>query len=307
MGYSSRYHAASLAAVFLALAVGILIGVGFGSDIVSGTADDLEASLGEDLDEARAEADALEADLEEERTFERAVYPAVVEDVLLNEQVALIGLGDVSAEVTANLEEAIGPSGGEIGQVGVVTEPPDLARLARLADGREARMVQRGATDAVRELGVDAARVLVRGGSRFDELRGTLLGRYSGQAVGTDAVVLVRDRPAELEDDQAETTDALEDGLVAGFRSLGIPVVGVERSDSDPSSVAFFTDRGISTVDSVDLIAGQVATVFALCGVSGNFGIGEGADAVIPDLVGDPCPFGVSDGDQSRFPSSRGG
>jgi hypothetical protein len=28
---------------------------------------------------------------------------------------------------------------------------------------------------------------------------------------------------------------------------------------------------------------------------------------VIPDLVGDPCPFGVSDGDQSRFPSSRGG
>ena len=28
MGYSARYHAASLAAVFLALAVGILIGAG---------------------------------------------------------------------------------------------------------------------------------------------------------------------------------------------------------------------------------------------------------------------------------------
>src|SRR5919106_1796215 len=32
-GYSARYHAASLAAVFLALAIGILIGVGFGEDV----------------------------------------------------------------------------------------------------------------------------------------------------------------------------------------------------------------------------------------------------------------------------------
>ena len=36
-----RYHAASLAAVFLALAVGILIGVGLGDDLVAGTGDDL--------------------------------------------------------------------------------------------------------------------------------------------------------------------------------------------------------------------------------------------------------------------------
>jgi hypothetical protein len=303
MGYSSRYHAASLAAVFLALAVGILIGVGFGSDIVSGTADDLEKSLGEDLDDARAQVDALEADLDEERSFERAVYPAVVEDVLQNRQVALVGLGDVSAEITADLEAAIGPSDGEIGQVGVVTEPPDLGRLARLAEGREARAIQRGAPEALRELGVDAARVLARGGPRFDELRGTLLGRYSGQAAGTNAVVLVRERPEDLEPEVADVTDSLEDGLLAGFRSLGIPVVGVERSDADPSSVAFYTDRGLSTVDSIDRVAGRAATVFALCGVSGHFGVGEGADALLPDLVGDPCPGK----DASRSPATRGG
>ena len=45
MGYSGRYHAASLAAVFLALAIGILIGVGLGDDVVSSAAEDLEASL----------------------------------------------------------------------------------------------------------------------------------------------------------------------------------------------------------------------------------------------------------------------
>jgi hypothetical protein len=117
---------------------------------------------------------------------------------------------------------------------------------------------------------------------------------------------LVRERPEELEPEAAEATDAIEDGLLAGFRSLGMPVVGVERSDADPSSVAFYADRGLSTVDSIDRVAGQVATVFALCGVSGNFGIGEGADALLPDLVGAPCPTSAVGG-SSRLPGARGG
>jgi hypothetical protein len=37
LGYSARYHAASLVAVFLALAVGILIGAGLGDNLVSDT------------------------------------------------------------------------------------------------------------------------------------------------------------------------------------------------------------------------------------------------------------------------------
>ena len=56
-GYSARYHAASLAAVFLALAIGILIGVGFGDDVVSGTTEDLEESLQSDVQDARQRED----------------------------------------------------------------------------------------------------------------------------------------------------------------------------------------------------------------------------------------------------------
>ena len=48
MGYSGRYHAASLAAVFVALAIGILIGVGLADDVVSGASQELEDSLRND-------------------------------------------------------------------------------------------------------------------------------------------------------------------------------------------------------------------------------------------------------------------
>ena len=45
MGYSARYHATSLIAVFLALAIGILIGAEFGGDALDNTRKNLEHSL----------------------------------------------------------------------------------------------------------------------------------------------------------------------------------------------------------------------------------------------------------------------
>ena len=81
MGYSARYHAASLAAVFLALAVGILIGVGFGSDIVTGTADDLEQSLASRPRRgARAGRRSRGASSRPSATSAQPVYPAVVDE-----------------------------------------------------------------------------------------------------------------------------------------------------------------------------------------------------------------------------------
>ena len=77
MGYSGRYHAASLAAVFLALAIGILIGVGFGSDVVSGTAEDLESSLGSDLDRRNERIGELEDELDREAEFGQLAYPGL--------------------------------------------------------------------------------------------------------------------------------------------------------------------------------------------------------------------------------------
>ena len=82
MGYSSRYHVASLAAVFIALAIGILIGAALGSDVISGTAENLEEDLSEDLDEVRAENADLRDELEFEQGFSAQIAPAVVAERL---------------------------------------------------------------------------------------------------------------------------------------------------------------------------------------------------------------------------------
>src|SRR3990172_7976625 len=102
-GYSARYHAASLAAVFLALAIGILIGVGFGDDVVSGTTEDLEESLKGDVADARRDVEELRGDLDREREFADAVYPTLVGGDLRGESVVVVALGGLSGELADDI------------------------------------------------------------------------------------------------------------------------------------------------------------------------------------------------------------
>jgi Copper transport outer membrane protein, MctB len=285
MGYSARYHAASLAAVFIALAVGILIGVGFGSDVVNGTADELENSLQADVEHYRNEASDLERELSSERDFEQTIYPTVVSEHLHGQRVAVIGLGGLGPEVSADIESALGPSGAKVAEIAVVNEPPSLDQLASTLDDRKARALARGDTDAIDAFAEDAGRRLVFGGPRFDDLRGTLLGRYSGRPNGIDTVIVVSQRPEELDPDQATATDHLEQGILSGLLSTARPVVGVEQTSTDPSTIPFFASEGTSSVDDVDRTAGQVALVYALAGANGHFGVKDSADSLLPDLL----------------------
>src|SRR5215207_3983564 len=141
MGYSARYHAASLAAVFLALAIGILIGVGLGGNVLSDTEESLRDSLEGDIDEARAEADDLRTDLERERAFSSRAYPALVGDRLQGERIGLLAFGDLPSDLASDVEDALDPTGGELVEVAVVVMPPDTTALAgQLGPGRFARL-----------------------------------------------------------------------------------------------------------------------------------------------------------------------
>jgi hypothetical protein len=286
MGYSGRYHAASLAAVFLALAVGILIGIGFGSDVVTGTAEDIERSLGEDLDEANQEIAALEDDLQQGGEFAELVFPVLVGEELTGRNVAVVGLGALSEETSADVRTALEASGARLGEIAVVTEPPDVGAAVDALRGDRARAIPRG--EALAAVARRAGRLLVGGGEGFTALREALLSRYSGSPVGIDAVVLTRDRPDELDPKDEADTETLETGLIEGMKRAGARVVGVEPTEITDSSIEFFEANDVSTVDNVDEIAGRVALVWVLDGAEGSFGVKDTAGALLPERVEPP-------------------
>lgn len=283
MGYSARYHAASLAAVFLALAVGILIGIGFGSDVVTGTAEDLEESLGADLDEANERIAVLESELDRSNEFAQLAFPALVRGELTGDTVGVIGLGGLDEEASTAVRDAVEEAGGAVGQLGVVGEPPDIGAVLGAMRNDRAGALPRG--EAFARAARRAGRLLVVGGPRFDAVREAMLDRYTGNPGDTDAVVVLRDRPPDLESREEADTEVLERELITGMRAAGARVIGVERSDAEESSIPFFEEHRLSTVDNVDQIAGRVALVWTLDGAEGSFGIKETADALLPERL----------------------
>jgi hypothetical protein len=303
MGYSGRYHAASLAAVFLALAIGILIGVGFGSDVITGTAESLEESLGSDLDEARDRIGELEDELDREGEFGRLAYPALVDNRLRGREVAIVAFGDLDDEDAVDVRSVLQAAGAGLQEIAVVREPADIdAAVDAVRDDSQKPLSRIAALELA---GKRTGRLLVRGGGAFPALRSALLSRYSGEPGDVDGAVVLRLRPEDLSGREAEEIERLESALIAGLRgassrpSSELPVVGVERSDAAESSVGFFDTHLIASVDNLDQLPGKVALVYALGCAEGNYGVKETADALLPDLL-EPIGLACGTGDERQ-------
>lgn len=289
MGYSSRYHAASLAAVFIALAIGILIGVGLADDVVSTTSQELEDSLRSDLEDAENSRDDLEGSLGREREFSERIYPAVVSDRLAGSSIAVVGFGQLSDELVLDVEQAVTPAGATIDARAVVAVPPDPAALAEAAPPRFLNARRGG--EGLTRLGSAAGAGLVGGSPLLDQIRGTLFSRFSGSLDDVDRIVFAGTGTGDLEPEQLADTEALVSGMLDGARRTAAGVVAIERTDTDPGTLAPFSQAGIATVDHADLVAGQVALVFSLLGAGGDYGVKQGADSFLPELI-DPAPAG---------------
>ena len=284
MGYSARYHATSLIAVFLALAIGVVIGAALGGDTIDRTRENLERSLTGNLQDARDRADELGVELGRADEFADRVYPALVRDQLRGRRVGVVALGDLPGGVQEAIEDALAPTGARLVAVGVVREPVDTRALAaELARTRFADVADNPDTQTA--LGAGVGRQLVLGGTLLEPVRGRLFSRASGNFGALDGVIVVREQPEDMGPQQRAAAERIESGLASGIVATRAPAVGVEASDAEQSSVSFFAGNDLASVDDIDLTAGQLATVLALLGAEGSFGIKGSADRLLPDLL----------------------
>jgi hypothetical protein len=272
-----RYHALSLVAVFLALVIGLLLGVAIGDrGLVSSAERDIRASLREDVRKAQEERDAAREQLHERERFEEAAYPGLVAGRLAGMRVALIQLGAGSDRIWELTRDALQGSGATIVSASVIREPPDLEALAAASRGTR---YERLAEDPellhpfATRLGIQ----FTQGGELLRAVRRELLEQGSGELEGADAVVVVRN-PVEAEGEKAELIDTFESGLMRGLQVEDVPVVGVETTDAERSQIEWYKDRGLSSVDDLDDPIGRAALVFALAGQRGSFGVKPTAD-----------------------------
>jgi Copper transport outer membrane protein, MctB len=272
-----RYHALSLVAVFLALVIGLLLGVAIGDrGLVSSAENDVRASLRQDVRKAQDQRDAARAALRTRSLFEQDAYPALVGGRIPGTRLALVELGGSSDRMWDLTRSAIQGSGATLTSVSVIREPLDLAELAGAAKGTRYERIGDD-TSLVHAFGARLGIQFTHGGALLNAVRHALLVQGSGTLAGAEGVVLVRD-PTTLSDPDAKLVSAFEDGLVAGLRAHNVPVVGVEATDTNPSQIGWFKAHELSSVDDLDDPVGRAALVFALAGQRGSFGVKPTAD-----------------------------
>jgi hypothetical protein len=287
--FDFRYHALSLVAVFIALAVGLLLGVAIGdAGLVSSAERDIRRSLRADVRRADDRAKSVQSDLDASRRYEREVYPLLVGGQLEGQQIGLVFLGSSSESMRDHIGAALKDTGGSLASVAVVREPLDLSALGGRA--RDTRYATMGAPDKpdldlVEAFGFRMGAQYVAPGQLVKRECSEIFGAFNGKLAPLNAVVVVRDQP-ELDDPDDSVADRFEQGFLQGMRESDVPVVGAESVSTDPSQIPWFEDRDVSSVDNVNQSAGRAALVFALQGAAGAFGVKSTAQALLPDIAG---------------------
>jgi hypothetical protein len=284
--FDFRYHALSLIAVFVALILGLLLGVAIGDKgLVSSAENNIKESLRADVRAEQKKVAGLNDQLAQKDKFEQEVYPLLVDGQLSDRRIGVIFLGNASDDINNEVANALSASGGKkVGAV-EVREPLNLEDLGARAAGTRYETLAAGDDQLLEDFGKRMGVQLVRGGKLVTRERRTLFSQVAGKLGPFDGVVVARDLPANMSSDDLHHVNTFEQGLIKGLTGRDTQVVGVERSDTDPTQVPWYRSQGLSTVDNLDQTAGQAALVFLLAGqVDGAFGIHEAR--LLPDVVG---------------------
>jgi hypothetical protein len=288
--FDLRYHVASLAAVFLALIIGILVGVGISDRGLVDSAktkflQDEVASLQRRLDKKSTQSTDQARDRRAAQTFINETYPALVHNRLKGKQVAVVFVGSVDGGIRSSVSRAITESGAQQVRLRALKVPIDVKQLDAALKGEPAAKGLRGNAN-LESLGRALGQELVLGGETplWDSVTGAtplVEEQNGGNRTPADGVVVVRTATPQ----RGGTTKFLL-GLYEGLGLSGVPAVGAEQTDAADSATAVFRQAGLSTVDDVDTPIGRLALVLLLAGQPpGQYGVKDSAtNGALPPL-----------------------
>ena len=282
-----RYHALSLVAVFLALAIGIVLGVTIGDSLVSDAERSLRGNLRADVEKAHGDAAQARSELNGRDRMLDQLYPGMVQSRLSATRVAVVSWGPLPNDVESGVRDAVSKAGGRVDSISVFDKP--LSDLKE-AVGSDLFAEETADEASLKALGRNLARAITNGGDLARSLRSQHPDEFSGRFRRADAIAFFEapkptdgsdaDGVKERDDDRAKT---IESAMIDELTKHTIAVVGVEATDTDPSQVGRYKSLKLSSSDAVDASGGKIALVYTLAGAKGNYGFKSSADQPLPD------------------------
>ena len=294
--FDFRYHVASLAAVFFALVIGILVGVALASHGLGNTE---RKRLEEDLRRAESQADVLRTQVAADasngaanRAFVEGTYKSVMANRLNGKKIAVLFIGSSEKVRRTAITQALADAGaGTPLRMRFVKVPVDPSALAKRLVTKPL-LASYAAPDQLKTLGHDLGQEFVAGTDTplWSALQNVLVEEKIGPAKPpADGVVIVRSATP-----QTGPTALFLKGLYAGLADVGVPAIGVEQTSDAVSAIKAFQRAGFSTVDDIETPVGKLALVALLADptLTGNYGTKKTAQGLLPPIAPLPATAG---------------
>ena len=297
-----RYHLVSIVAVFLALAVGIVLGSTELRGVAISALDRTSSSLSNKLDAANNENSALQQQVQGDHEFASAAEPVLLKGLLDSKKVVIITTPGASSTVVNGVKTGLSDAGATVsGQVTLSSKFADTsASNLSLLDQLTERVAPASLTLVNGSPQQQAAQVLASAlvakdsgsgsnskgntgsnsgsGSTSSQNAQTILSSYSaGQFItvsgqpASGATLAVIVTPNSIPQDG--NSDPANQAVVAlaqefGASSQATVVVGASATSSPGSAISAVRSSGAandaSTVDNADTVVGQIVAVQAL-------------------------------------------
>lgn len=308
---SLRQHALSLAAVFLALAVGVVLGSGFLSDTLLSSLRDEKKDLNTQISGLNDQKNVLNEKLSTANNFDTQLAGRIVHNALAGKSVVVFRTPDAKDDDVAAVSKFIGQSGGTVtGTVSLTQE---------FVEANSAEKLQTVVNSSVLPAGQQLSTKLVDQGSQAGDLMGIALLANPNPAVppvddtqrntvlaalrdtgfityqasdhmGAANAALVVTGGALPQDAGNQGTSVARFSAALAPHGSGTLLAGRDGSATGGAAVAVArADAGlnsaISTVDDVDAAPGRITAVLGLHdllggGHAGQYGTGHGATSI---------------------------
>ncbi len=303
-----RYHLVSLISVFLALAVGVVLGAGPLQNSLGTALNDQVTSLREDRNQTQSRLEATEAAVNERDEYIHAAADTLLPGTLEGRSVALVilpgALGEDIDAVSTMLESA---GASVVGRVSLTSAWAQTSRATYRStySGSVAGYLDSASSEPNTILGQALGAAL----TRTDQNASTLTSMLTASAQGAqplmtvdaeltrpaDGVVVIGPRASQPKGGEPSPTPTeAEDPAAWSAAMAGVaataPTVVVGSADGAGDLVAGLrtSAASVTTVDSVGQAAAGVSVPLALAGVlkgdTGHYGFDDGADAVMPQV-----------------------
>ncbi len=323
-----RYHLVSIVAVFLALAIGIVLG----STELQGPAynllDKTTSKLQNELGQVSSQRDTAQQQATEGEQYAQAVEPTVLRGLLTGQRLLIVTEPGAQSSVVSGISSAAVAAGASItGQINLATKFFDTSGTAQdslnqtTLDVAQAAGLQldSSATYQQQAAQVIASEILVRAPASSSANKppadqateaSTMLQSYAasqflsttGQPASPATLVVVVTPQNPPPDGSTDQLDQVLVPLVTEFaaKSSATVVVGSSAGSGAGSPIGVLRSNNVSsqvsTVDDADLVAGQTVAMQALAvglsgGKAGSYGFtANGASAIAPSPA--PTPSG---------------